>query len=97
MTASNATSPFRIERSSVAAIAAGVLIGLGITLQLTQTVVARLVSQDAWLFVMLFQTGWTLVNNSHAAAPWLQAMREWPLLFVVAGTALLLSHRKSPA
>jgi hypothetical protein len=97
MTNSSGNSSFRIEKDSVVAIAAGVLVGLGIILQLSQIILTRLLAQDAWFFVTAFQTGWSLLNVSFAGGPWLEAIHYWPLLLSIAGAAILLSRRPKRA
>ena len=89
---SSACIPWRVHKSSIIAVIAGVLIGLGLALQWAELLFMRFLSQNAWFFSTLLSESWNIIEASSAAAQWHQNLKYWPLLLVIAGVVILFSH-----
>jgi hypothetical protein len=91
MTDRNSNVPFRIHKRSIIAIAAGVLIGLGLVLQWAEVSLSRFLSQNMWFFGTVLSASWNIIKLSAGAGAWSQYMHHWPLLLVIVGSAMLFS------
>jgi hypothetical protein len=90
MTDRNSAVPFRIHKRSLAAIFAGVLIGLGLVLQWAEVAFTRIMSKNMWFFSTVLRASWNIINVS-GAATWNQYIYYWPLLLVIVGLAIFIS------
>jgi hypothetical protein len=81
-----------IMTNSKAAVAAGALILMGLTLQWIEVLFTHFVSQNSWFFATLFGEAWNMITLWLSAAAWHQDVQYWPLLLVVTGGAILFSR-----
>ncbi len=80
------------NKSTVAMVAAGLLIALGATLQWIEVLFTRFVADNSWFFATLFGETWNMINVWLSAAAWHQDLQYWPLLLVITGGAILFSR-----
>ena len=83
--------PFRIDTRSIAAVAAGILIGLGLVLQWIEVLFTHVVERNTWFFATLFDETWNMINF-WLVATWDGDLRYWPLLLVTTGWAILAAR-----
>lgn len=91
MTNSNGNCLRHVDKRSVLAATAGMLIGLGLVLQWIEVLFTYLSSRNTWFFTTLFDETWNMINIWLAAA-WDGDLHYWPLLFVVTGTVILITR-----
>lgn len=77
--------------SAAATLGATVLILVGIVFQLCELGYAHL-TDSHWVVSLLLQSLWSLANGWAKAAAMGGSFRFWPLAFVLAGCAILLSR-----
>ena len=92
MTSSNVKVLPRVDKRSIAAVGAGVLIGLGLVLQWIEVLASRYLTKDAWFVATVLSESWSVIKLLFSTAPWRQELFYWPLLLVITGAALLFSH-----
>jgi uncharacterized membrane protein len=90
MTDQNCAAPFRIDKRSIGAVAAGMLIGMGLVLQWIELVFTHVAERNTWFFAILFEQTWNMINIWLTAA-WDGDLRYWPLLLVITGAVILVS------
>jgi len=76
---------------SFAAIAAGLLIFLGVVFQLGELICSHLSAPNYWLIHMIAANIWSLVVLRFNAPEVEAVLRFWPLLLVGFGLAILLA------
>jgi uncharacterized membrane protein len=87
----NCAALSRIDKRSIAAVAAGMLIGLGLVLQWIEVLFTHVVARNTWFFATLFDETWNMINI-WLASVWDGDLHYWPLLLVITGAAILLSR-----
>ncbi|HEY3940487.1 MAG TPA: hypothetical protein VGL97_23870 [Bryobacteraceae bacterium] len=97
MTNSNANSLCPVDKRSVIAVSAGLLIGLGLILQWIEVLFTHFVPRNAWVFATLFGEIWNAIEVWLSLAPSHQDLRYLPLVLVVTGAAILFSRRSKRA
>jgi hypothetical protein len=96
MTKADPRVPSRTSTQSAAAsLGAGVLIFLGIMFQLCELGYAHLTTDSRWIVSLLLQSIWSMLDGWVKTAAIGDAFRFWPLALVLAGCAVLLSHRRA--
>jgi hypothetical protein len=91
MTSANRKCLLGIDRRSIVAIAAGILIGMGLALQWTEVIVSRLFGPNSWFLATLLAQAWNMMNVWMSAQMWQQEISYLPLLLVITGGAILFS------
>lgn len=80
----------RVDKRSLAAVFAGIFIGMGLVLQWVEVLAAHYLTK-AWLLATLLNESWSIIRLCFSTAPWRQELFYWPLLLVVTGAAMLFS------
>ena len=88
----DAQSVATLDKRSIVAVGAGILIGLGIVLQWLEAPLAHFFSENSWLFATLFGEAWNMVNVWLLNSAQRQEFMYWPLVLVVTGGAILFSR-----
>ena len=91
MANTNLNGRFHVDKRSIIAIAAGILIGLGVALQWTEVMVSHFFGRNSWFFATLLAQVWNMMNVWLSAAAWRQEISYLPLLLVITGGVILLS------
>lgn len=81
--------------SPAVTLGAFVLISLGVVFQLCELGFAHLSRDNHWFASLVLESLWSLVDGWVKAAALGDGFRFWPLAFVLAGCAVLMSRKRA--
>ncbi|HTW21981.1 MAG TPA: hypothetical protein VMD78_00175 [Candidatus Baltobacteraceae bacterium] len=81
--------------SPAVTLGAFVLISLGVAFQLCELGYAHLSKDSHWFASLILESLWSLLDGWVKAAALGDGLRFWPLAFVLAGCAVLMSRRRA--
>lgn len=92
---SSLSSPISV--AAVATVGAGLLILLGLALQVAELAYGHLIRENPWIISVTVQAIWNMLTELLGSLALPDMMRFWPLLLVLAGCSILaVLNRRSP-